>query len=152
MTQQILYLLGLVVLLQAVHASVNYHLVQQQVVFACAVCCARLHSRRNKALKRRSPQVYVKARSTAWTDIVLRPDLFEETRFRFFFRVTRTRFESILQGVGPQLTGQDSTFKKAVCIPESKTFSSQAHIFRTQPFAGEARSQSLDWALASCPW
>jgi hypothetical protein len=108
-----LYFLNLLVILQAVYliTLANAHL--QQVALVCTLCYVARHARRNKAT-RRPPAVYVRARSRAWTEIVLRPDLFEEARFRFFFRITRERFEVILQGVGGMLRGSDTQMKNAV--------------------------------------
>jgi hypothetical protein len=56
------------------------------------------------------------ARSTLWTSIVIRFDLFEASRFKFFFRVGRSRLETILQGVGGLLNGFDRRMKDAVHV------------------------------------
>lgn len=90
MNLQVVYLM----MLQLVQGACVVILNQQRALIVCILCCVH-------AWSSRKPRMYVLARSTAWTETVLRPDLYEETRFRFFFGVTRSRYESNMQGIGP---------------------------------------------------
>jgi hypothetical protein len=107
--------LRLIVLLHAVIAALLSLQMQQQQAFAALVFAA-MYVRRRRVKQRSPPSVYVRARSTMWTRIVLRSDLFEDSRFKFFFRVGRSRFETILQGVGHPLNGTDTRMKDAVRV------------------------------------
>jgi hypothetical protein len=107
--------LRLMVLLHAVIAVLFALQVQQQQALAALVFAA-MYVRRRRVRQRSPPSVYVRARSPLWTSIVLRSDLFEESRFKFFLRVARSRFEAILQGVGGLLSGSDTRMKDAVCV------------------------------------
>jgi hypothetical protein len=116
MVQQWIYVLQLLLMVHVIYAILQIHHMQQQSVLASVLCYRRVAVARRaaSARKRRSPAVYVRARSTSWTEIVLRPDLFEDQRFKFFFRIPRSRFENLVALLGESLTRQDTKFRLAV--------------------------------------
>jgi hypothetical protein len=110
---QLTYLYCLLLLAQMFYAIAIVQSSLQLNTIACVACAVRA-KKKGKVVKRQPPAVYVRARSTSWTEIVLRPDLFEDTRFKFFFRITRARFDTIVAALGNRLQGRCSNFKRPV--------------------------------------
>jgi hypothetical protein len=122
MLQQSIYTLQLFLLVTVIYAILHVHRIQKQSVLASVLFYRRLAVARRAASvrKRRSPAVYVRARSTSWTKIVLRSDLFEDQRFKFFFRISRSRFENLVVLLGESLAKHDTNVRRAVRNLKSK--------------------------------